>query len=49
MPLFIDRLPFHCWTDATRSPPLSYWTVVLPILVAEPLLSVPPAVSLVQD
>jgi hypothetical protein len=49
MPLFIDRLPFHCWTDASRSPPLSYWTVVLPFVVAEPSLSVPPAVSLVQD
>jgi hypothetical protein len=49
MPLFIDRLPFHCWIDATRSPPLSYWTVVLPIMVSEPSLVVPPAVSLVQE
>ena len=49
MPLFIDRLPFACWTDATRSPPLSYWTVVLPIMVTEPSFLVPPPVSLVQD
>lgn len=49
MPLFIDRLPFDCWTDATRSPPLSYWTVVLPVMVTEPSLLAPPPVSLVQD
>ena len=49
MPLFIDRLPFHCWTDATRSPPLLYWTVVLPVVATEPLLTVPPAASLAQD
>jgi hypothetical protein len=49
MLLFIDRLPFACWTDATRSPPLSYWTVVLPVMLTEPSLLVPPAVALVQD
>ncbi len=49
MPLFIDRLSFDCWTDATRSPPLSYWTVVLPVMVTEPSLTVPPLVSLVQE
>jgi hypothetical protein len=49
MPLFIDRLPFDCWTDATRSPPLPYWTIVLPVMVVEPSLPVAPAVSLVQD
>ncbi len=49
MPLFIDRLPFDCWTDPTRSPPLSYWTVVLPVLVTEPSLTAPPAVTLVQN
>ena len=49
MPLFIDRLPFHCWTDATRTPPLSYWTVVLPVMATEPSLMAPPPVSLVQD
>ena len=48
MPLFIDRLPFDSWTDATRSPPLTYWTVVLPIMVAEPTLLVPPPVAQVQ-
>jgi hypothetical protein len=49
MPLFIERLPFHSWTDATRSPPLSYWTVVLPVIVAEPSLSGPPPVAGVQE
>jgi|GEM_PF-2124963 len=49
MPLFIDRLPFHRWTDPTRSPPLSYWTVVLPVMVAEPSLTGPPPVAQVQE
>jgi hypothetical protein len=49
MPLFIDRLPFDCWTDATRSPPVSYWTVVLPVMVTEPSLTGPPAISQVQN
>jgi hypothetical protein len=49
MPLFIDRLPFHQWTDATRTPPLTYWTVVLPMLVTEPTLLTPPLVAGVQD
>ena len=48
MPLFIDRLPFDCWIDATRSPPLPYWTIVLPVMMAEPSLTVPPPVSRVQ-
>src|SRR5205823_5110946 len=48
MPLFIDRLPFHCWTDPTRTPPLSYWTIVLPVMVAEPSLMGPPPVGSVQ-
>src|SRR5436309_3513076 len=48
MPLFIDRLPFDSWTDVTRSPPLSYWSVVLPLMVTEPTLIAPPPVSLVQ-
>jgi hypothetical protein len=47
--LFIDRLPFHCWTDSSRSPPLTYWTVVLPVMVTEPSLMVPPGISLVQE
>ncbi len=49
MPLFIDRLPFHVWIDSTRTPPLTYWTVVLPVLVAEPMLSAPPPVAQVQE
>lgn len=49
MPLFIDRLPFHVWIDPTRTPALTYWTVVLPVLVAEPTLTGPPPVSLVQQ
>lgn len=43
MPLFIDRLPFHFWNDLTRTPPLGYWTVVLPVLLTEPNLPAPPA------
>jgi hypothetical protein len=43
MPLFIDRLPLHSWTDQTRTPPLTSWSVRLPGLVTEPGLSVPPA------
>jgi hypothetical protein len=49
MPLFIDRLPFDHWTDATRSPPLSYWTVILPVMLTEPSLVAPPPVALVQE
>ncbi len=49
MRLFIDRLPFHTWTDPTRSPPLSYWTVVLPIIMTEPSLMTPPPVADVQE
>ena len=30
MPLFIDRFPFHSWTDQTRRRPKDYWSVVLP-------------------
>jgi hypothetical protein len=49
LPLFIDRLPFHVWIDSTRTPPLTYWTVVLPVIVAEPTLIAPPPVSQVQE
>jgi hypothetical protein len=45
MPLFIDRLPFHVWTDPTRALPVSYWTLVLPIIIAEPTLTMPPAAN----
>ena len=48
MPLFIDRLPFHQWTDQTRTPPLIYWTVVLPVILTEPILLTPPPVTGVQ-
>jgi len=49
MPLFIDRLPFQCWTDASRSPPLPYWNVVLPVVVSEPSLVSAPSGLLAQD
>jgi hypothetical protein len=49
VPLFIDRLPFRCWTDFTRSPPFSHWTVVLPIVIAEPMLPNPPSVTTATD
>ena len=49
MPLFIDRLPFHVWMDASRSPPLPYWTVVLPVMIPEPLLTAPPSLAQVQE
>src|SRR5260221_4501457 len=49
MPLFIDRMPFHCWIDLTRTPPLSYWTIVMPVIVAEPSLVGPPPLGLEQE
>jgi hypothetical protein len=49
MPLFIDRLPFHQWNDPTRTPPLTYWTVVLPVILAHPNLPTPPPVVGVQE
>jgi hypothetical protein len=49
VPLFIDRLPFHCWTDATRTPPLSHRTIVLPLVLTEPTLLSPPALTAVTD
>jgi hypothetical protein len=49
MPLFIDRLPFQRWTDATRSPPLTSWTVVLPVVLAEPSLPGPPPIGHVEQ
>jgi hypothetical protein len=42
VPLFIDRLPFVSWTDQTRTPPRTHWSVVLPVLVSEPGLPGPP-------
>jgi hypothetical protein len=49
VPLFIDRLPFHRWTDFTRTPPSSCWTVVLPIVLTEPTLLNPPSGTPVTD
>ncbi len=46
MPLFLDRFPFHCWMDQTKSPPRELWSVVVPVLVAEQGLPAPlPTVS----
>lgn len=49
MPLFIDRLPFRRWTDATRSPAVQHWSIVLPIVLSESSLPNPPAVTGVED
>jgi hypothetical protein len=46
--LFIDRLPFHCWVDQTRTPPQPHWSIVLSILLTEPGLTVPPATATAQ-
>jgi hypothetical protein len=43
MPLFIDRLPFHRWTDYTRTLPQDHWCVVLPVFVTDTNLATPPA------
>jgi hypothetical protein len=42
VPLFLDRFPFHCWTDHTRTPPQEHWAVVLPVLLTEAGLPAPP-------
>jgi hypothetical protein len=49
MPLFIDRLPLHCWTDNTQTPPRTYWSVAVPVLVTEVGLAVPPSGMRVQQ
>jgi hypothetical protein len=49
MPLFIDRLPFHRWTDQTQAPPATYWAVALPVLVTEVGLPAPPPAAAVQE
>lgn len=43
MPLFIDHLPLHVWTDQSRTPPLTYWSIALPVLLTEPGLPGPPS------
>jgi hypothetical protein len=48
MPLFIDRLPLHRWTDQTRTPPLDYWSVLLPVFVTDSGLPTPPPGTPVQ-
>jgi hypothetical protein len=42
MPLFIDRLPFHRWTDQTQKPPSTYWAISLPMYLTDAGLSAPP-------
>jgi hypothetical protein len=42
MPLFIDRLPFQSWVDHTKTPPVLHWSVVLPVLITDAGLPVPP-------
>jgi len=49
MPLFIDRYPFHQWTDGTRTPPMTHWSVVLPLILSEGGVLTPPPVAIVQD
>ena len=49
MPLFIDHLPFDHWTDITRTPPSTHWSIVLPIALTEPTLANPPAVASATD
>jgi hypothetical protein len=49
VPLFSDRLPFDRWTDATRTPPLTQWNIILPVVLTEPMLSSAPSVSAATD
>src|SRR4051812_14982753 len=49
MPLFLERLPLHRWTDQTRTPPLDYWSVVFPVLVTERGLHAPPSGTPLQQ
>ena len=49
MPLFIDRLPFHHWTDQTQKPPSTYWAVWLPVHLTEVGLSAPPVGAAVLE
>ncbi len=32
MALLLDRLPLHCWTDNTRTPPIRNWSVQIPVV-----------------
>ena len=49
MPLFLDRLPLHTWTDQTKTPPKPYWSVVLPVIVTEANVAAPGIGAVVQD
>jgi hypothetical protein len=49
MPLFIDRLPFHSWTDLTRTPPQTQWSVRLPVLLTDTGLPSPPPGLPIQE
>lgn len=49
MPLFIERLPFHSWIDATKNPPIPHRSILMPMLMSESSLPVPPSISIVQD
>lgn len=49
MGLFIDRLPFRRWIDATRTPPYANYAIVLPILLTEPKAQSPPGTLLPED
>jgi hypothetical protein len=49
MPLFIDRLPFHQWTDHTRTPAQTNWTVILPVLLTEAGLPSPLVATVPQE
>jgi hypothetical protein len=49
MPLFIDRLPFRSWTDQTRTPPLTYAAILLPVWLTDPGLAAPGSNSQLQE
>ncbi len=47
--LFIDRLPFRRWTDSTQSPPLTHWTIVVPVVLTDATILNPPATGAATD
>jgi hypothetical protein len=49
VPLFIDHLPLASWTDHTQTPPVSHWSVALPVLITEPGLPAPPPGLAIQQ
>jgi hypothetical protein len=46
--LLVENLGFHVWQDNTRIPPRRYWSVKVPVIIAAPGLSAPPASGRVQ-